>query len=50
MLTHPTLEQMQALGLKGMAAAYHDLAEQDHGQERRRSEPTGKSNAVFQRF
>jgi len=27
MLTHPTLEQMQALGLKGMAAAYHDLAE-----------------------
>ncbi len=33
MLTHPTLEQMQALGLKGMAAAYHDLAEQDHGQE-----------------
>jgi DNA replication protein DnaC len=30
MLTHPTLEQMQTLGLKGMADAYRDLAE--HGQ------------------
>ena len=29
MLTHPTLDQMQALGLAGMAAAYRQLAEQD---------------------
>ena len=29
MLTHPTLEQMQALGLAGMAVAYRQLAEQD---------------------
>jgi len=28
MLTHPTLEQMQTLGLKGMAEAYRDMAEQ----------------------
>lgn len=33
MLTHPTLEQMQALGLKGMAAAYHDLAELDQTED-----------------
>ena len=33
MLTHPTLEQMQALGLKGMAAAYHDLAEQGQAED-----------------
>jgi hypothetical protein len=26
MLTHPTLEQMQALGLTGMAAAYRQKA------------------------
>lgn len=30
MLTHPTLDQMQALGLGGMAAAYRELAEQDN--------------------
>jgi hypothetical protein len=30
MLTHPTLDQMQVLGLAGMAAAYRQLAEQDH--------------------
>lgn len=29
MLTHPTLEQMQALGLTGMAAAYRQIAEQN---------------------
>lgn len=29
MLTNPTLEQMQTLGLAGMAAAYRQLAEQD---------------------
>jgi DNA replication protein DnaC len=33
MLTHPTLEQMQALGLKGMADAYRDLAEQGQTSE-----------------
>lgn len=26
MLTHPTLDQMQALGLGGMATAYRELA------------------------
>ena len=30
MLTHPTLDQMRTLGLAGMAAAYRQLAEQDH--------------------
>lgn len=29
MLTNPTLNQMQALGLNGMAAAYRELGEQD---------------------
>lgn len=29
MLTHPTLDQMQILGLAGMAAAWRDIAEQD---------------------
>ncbi len=29
MLTNPTLDQMQALSLAGMAAAYRQLAEQD---------------------
>jgi DNA replication protein DnaC len=29
MLTHPMLDQMQSLGLGGMAAAYRQLAEQD---------------------
>ena len=33
MLTHPTLEQMQTLGLKGMADAYRDLAEQGQTEE-----------------
>ena len=33
MLTHPTLEQMQALGLQGMAAAYRDMAEHHHTEE-----------------
>ncbi|MFX7934557.1 ATP-binding protein, partial [Acinetobacter baumannii] len=28
MLTHPMLDQMQALGLAGMASAYRELAEQ----------------------
>lgn len=27
MLTHPTLEQMNALGLAGMATAYRELLE-----------------------
>jgi hypothetical protein len=31
MLTHPTLDQMQRLGLAGMATAYRELAEQIHG-------------------
>ena len=30
MLTRLTLEQMRALGLTGMAAAYRQLAEQDN--------------------
>lgn len=33
MLTNPTLEQMQALGLPGMAAAYRELAGQDTANE-----------------
>jgi DNA replication protein DnaC len=33
MLTHPTLDQMQVLGLAGMAAAYRQLAEQDHAND-----------------
>jgi DNA replication protein DnaC len=33
MLTHPTLEQMQTLGLTGMAAAYRELANQVHGND-----------------
>lgn len=41
MLTHPTLEQMQALGLAGMAAAYRQLAEQDDGAELSRDEWLG---------
>ncbi len=36
MLTHPTLEQMQALGLKGMA---HDLAEQGQAEAARIGSP-----------
>ncbi len=38
MLTHPTLEQMQALGLQGMAAAYRDMAEHHHTEELSRDE------------
>ena len=38
MLTHPTLEQMHALGLKGMAAAYHDMAEQGQAEELNRDD------------
>lgn len=33
MLTHPTLEQMNALGLAGMATAYRELFEQAHGND-----------------
>ncbi|WP_327437155.1 hypothetical protein [Sinorhizobium meliloti] len=31
MPTHPTLEQMNTLGLAGMATAYRELIEQAHG-------------------
>jgi hypothetical protein len=31
MLTHPTLDQMHALGLSGMAAAYRELVDQPEG-------------------
>jgi DNA replication protein DnaC len=41
MLTHPTLEQMQALGLAGMAAAYRQLAEQDNANKLSREEWLG---------
>lgn len=41
MLTHPTLEQMQALGLAGMAAAYRQLAAQDNAAELSRDEWLG---------
>ena len=41
MLTHPTLDQMQALGLAGMAAAYQQLAEQDNATELSRDEWLG---------
>lgn len=41
MLLNPTLEQMQELGLPGMAAAYRDLAEQDHTNELNRDEWLG---------
>jgi DNA replication protein DnaC len=33
MLTHPTLEQINALGLAGMATAYRELLEQAHGND-----------------
>ncbi len=33
MLTHPTLDQMSALGLAGMATAYRELIEQAHGND-----------------
>lgn len=38
MLTHPTLEQMQTLGFKGMAEAYRDLAEQGQTEELNRED------------
>ena len=38
MLTNPTLDQMQALGLAGMAAAWRQLAEQNNAQELSRDE------------
>jgi DNA replication protein DnaC len=41
MLTHPTLDQMQALGLAGMAAAYRQLAEQDNATDLSRDEWLG---------
>lgn len=41
MLTHPTLDQMQALGLAGMAAAYRQLAEQDNAADLSREEWLG---------
>lgn len=41
MLTNPTLDQMQVLGLAGMAAAYRQLAEQDNTTELSRDEWLG---------
>jgi DNA replication protein DnaC len=41
MLTHPTLDQMQVLGLAGMEAAYRQLAEQDHATDLSRDEWLG---------
>lgn len=41
MLMNPTLEQMQTLGLGGMAAAYRQLAEQDNAKELSRDEWLG---------
>ena len=41
MLTHPTLEQMQALGLAGMAAAYRQMAEQSTAENLNRDEWLG---------
>ena len=41
MLTHPTLDQMQALGLGGMASAYRDLAGQSHADDLSRDEWLG---------
>lgn len=41
MLTNPTLDQMQALGLAGMAAAYRQLAEQDNTADLGRDEWLG---------
>jgi hypothetical protein len=41
MLTNPTLDQMQALGLAGMAAAWRQLAEQTNAQELSRDEWLG---------
>lgn len=41
MLTHPTLDQMAALGLTGMADAWRALADQDPGQALERNEWLG---------
>ena len=41
MLNHPTLDQMQALGLAGMAAAYRQLAEQNNAADLSRDEWLG---------
>jgi len=41
MLTHPTVDQMAALGLTGMADAWKALAEQDPGQALERNEWLG---------
>lgn len=41
MLTHPTLDQMAALGLTGMADAWKALAEQDPGQALERNDWLG---------
>lgn len=41
MLTHPTLDQMQALGLGGMATAYRELAEQSNANDLSRDEWLG---------
>ena len=41
MLTHPTLEQMQTLGLAGMAAAYRDMSERQTNDSLSRDEWLG---------
>ena len=38
MLTHPALEQLQTLGLKGMADAYRNLAEQGQSEDLNRED------------
>jgi len=40
-LTHPTLDQMQALGLAGMATAYRELSEQSNADDLSRDEWLG---------
>ena len=41
MLTNPILDQMQTLGLAGMAAAYRQLVEQDNTADLGRDEWLG---------
>ena len=41
MLIHPTLDQMQALGLAGMAAAYREMAGHNNTDELSRDEWLG---------
>ncbi|ALH83074.1 IS21-like element helper ATPase IstB [Sphingopyxis macrogoltabida] len=41
MLNHPTLDQMQALGLTGMVAAWRDMTAQDHAGDLTREEWLG---------